>query len=57
MVRGLKERKELEAEGKDLNGRFSVFPDIIMLDGVWARSHVLSVLGAEYNIPFQDGKG
>ncbi|MGI6585033.1 MAG: excinuclease ABC subunit UvrC [Lutisporaceae bacterium] len=50
-VRGLKERKELEAEGKDFEmGRFSVFPDIIMLDGgVGQVNAVLSVL-RELNI-------
>lgn len=33
-VHGIKEKDELEAEDKDLElGKFSVFPDIIMLDG------------------------
>lgn len=33
-VHGIKEREELESEGKDIElGKFSVFPDLIMLDG------------------------
>lgn len=50
-VHGLKEREELEAEGKGFEmGRFSAFPDIIMLDGgVGQVNAVLPVL-RELNI-------
>ena len=48
---GLKEREELEAEEKDFElGRFSLFPDVIMLDGgVGQVNAVLPVL-RELNI-------
>ena len=50
-VHGLKEREELEAEEKDFElGRFSVFPDLILLDGgVGQVNAVLPVL-RELNI-------
>ena len=50
-VHGLKEREELEAEEKDFElGRFSVFPDMILLDGgVGQVNAVLPVL-RELNI-------
>ena len=53
-VHGLKEREELEAEGKDFElGRFSVFPDLILLDGgVGQVNAVLPVLRElDINIP------
>ena len=53
-VHGLKEREELEAEGKDFElGRFSVFPDMILLDGgIGQVNAVLPVLRElDINIP------
>jgi len=53
-VHGLKEREELEAEEKDFElGRFSVFPDMILLDGgVGQVNAVLPVLRElDINIP------
>ncbi|HYE81503.1 MAG TPA: excinuclease ABC subunit UvrC [Clostridia bacterium] len=50
-IHGIKEREELESEDKDMSiGKFSVFPDIIMLDGgVGQINAVLPVL-REMNI-------
>lgn len=50
-IHGIKERSELEEEGKDLeSGKFSVFPDIIMLDGGIGQVNAVLPVLKELNI-------
>jgi len=50
-VHGLKEREELEAEEKDFElGRFSVFPDMILLDGGAGQVNAVLPVLRELNI-------
>ena len=47
----MKERDELEAEGKDFGlGRFSVFPDLILLDGGLGQVNAVLTVLNELNI-------
>ncbi|MDD3704934.1 MAG: excinuclease ABC subunit UvrC [Clostridiaceae bacterium] len=50
-IHGMKERDELEAEGKDFGlGRFSVFPDLILLDGGLGQVNAVLTVLNELNI-------
>lgn len=50
-IHGMKERYELEAEGKDFGlGRFSVFPDLILLDGGLGQVNAVLAVLNELNI-------
>lgn len=50
-VHGIKERDELAAEGKDMElGKFSVFPDLIMLDGGIGQVNAVLPVLRELNI-------
>ncbi|MDD4503782.1 MAG: excinuclease ABC subunit UvrC [Clostridiaceae bacterium] len=50
-IHGIKEREEFEAEGKDMElGKFTLFPDLIMLDGGIGQVNAVLPVLKELNI-------